>query len=97
MAAPLGEPVSPAETKREMVRRMREEDDRENRTLTLFGWDIYIVAFVAIGGACVLGAIWYIFFTRLPMPRYCGTGKAGGHICGYISRDPPSPRPKNAT
>ena len=63
-------------------------DAREAAPLTLFGWDIYIVVFVAIGGAMVLLAIVWIFFTNWPMPRICGGAKTS-HICGWISRDPP--------
>jgi hypothetical protein len=69
----------------------------EGGSFTLFGWDIYIIAFAVIGGTCVLAAIWYIFFTSLPMPRYCGGGRSSGsRICGYISRDS-AQRPTNAT
>jgi hypothetical protein len=61
------------------------------RPFTLFGLDIYLVSFLAIGGAFILVAVVWIFFTRLPMPQSCG-GLHSSHFCGWISRDPnPSP------
>ena len=55
--------------------------------LTLFGWDLYVIAFVAIGGAILLVGFYWIFFSGLPMPRYCGGGRtSGSSICGWIDR-----------
>src|SRR5580658_9324277 len=53
----------------------------------LFGWDLYVIAFVAIGGAILLFGLYWIFFSGLPMPIYCGTGRtSGSHICGWMDR-----------
>jgi hypothetical protein len=56
-----------------------------NPPITLWGWDIYIVAFAAIGGAFVCLGIFWLFFTHWPIPRYCGTRRTS-YICGWVQR-----------
>ncbi len=54
---------------------------------TIFGWDLYIVAFLAIAGGVILLGIYWIFFSGWPMPIYCGGGRtSGSHICGWMAR-----------
>jgi hypothetical protein len=62
----------------------------------VLGMDIYLVAFLFIGGCAVLFAIYVLFFSRLPLPRYCGGGK-GGYHCGWIYRGEPLPTIHTAT
>jgi hypothetical protein len=56
------------------------------RAITLFGWDLYIVAFFGIGAAFVLIAIYWIFFSALPIPKFCHAGYRNSSICGWIDR-----------
>jgi hypothetical protein len=63
---------------------------RGGRPFTLFGLDLPLLAFIAIGGGFILLAIYWLFFTSLPLPRYCGASRHA-MPCGFISRDSPSP------
>jgi hypothetical protein len=73
------------------------DDDRDDvppepKVLTIFGMDIYLVSFLAVGGLAVLFGIYVLFFTRLPLPAYCGRGRTGGsYVCGWIYRGEPLP------
>jgi hypothetical protein len=53
---------------------------------TLFGWDLYVIAFAALGGALVLFGFYWIFFSTLPMPEFCRAGFRNASICGWIDR-----------
>lgn len=53
---------------------------------TILGWDLYLTAFVAIAGAIVLFGIYWIFFSSLPMPTFCGAGYRNASICGWVDR-----------
>jgi len=70
----------------------REERLRRRRA-QIEDWLTEWAFFGILGGFLLVGIIW-IFFTHLPMPRYCGTRRTSA-ICGWISRDPPAaPAPR---
>ena len=62
----------------------------EPKIFTIFGMDIYLFSFLVIGGCAVLLAIYVLFFSHLPLPRYCGGRKTSYH-CGWIDRGEPLP------
>jgi hypothetical protein len=68
-----------------------DEEDPKPRPFSLFGLDIYMLAFIAIGGSFVAVGIFLLFFSNGPLPRYCGSGlHSTPVVCGWISRDPPA-------
>ena len=52
--------------------------------MTVFGWDLYIVAFFGIGATVVLIGIYWIFFSSVPIPRICNAGRRNSSVCGWI-------------
>ena len=66
----------------------RDGAERSTAGFNLFGLDVYLLFFVIVGASFVVFALYYIFFTDLPIPRYCGGRSSGGNVCGYISRTP---------
>jgi hypothetical protein len=57
---------------------------RAKRQITLWGWDLYIVAFFGIGATFVLIGIYWIFFSSLPIPKFCRASYRNSSICGWI-------------
>jgi hypothetical protein len=46
-------------------------------------------AFFGIFFGFIILAIWWLFFTRLPIPKICGS-RSAQHYCGSIIRDGPA-------
>jgi hypothetical protein len=55
-----------------------------SRTVTLFGWDLYFVAFFGIGATFVLLGIYWIFFSSVPIPKICNAGRRNSAVCGWV-------------
>jgi hypothetical protein len=53
--------------------------------ITLFGWDMSLVLFVTIITTVIAFGMYYLLFTRLPIPRYCIAKEPAP--CGYFSRE----------
>ena len=74
---------------------MTEEGDGApgEKPFSLFGVDVYLLGFIAVGGGFVLFAVFLLFFTRSPIPVYCGSGRHSTPVvCGWISRGSPGAR-----
>jgi hypothetical protein len=53
---------------------------------TLWGWDVSFLAFAGLLLFFVGAALFWMFFSSLPMPQFCG-GSRYNKVCGWISRD----------
>jgi hypothetical protein len=62
-----------------------DDDAPAEQVFTLLGMDTYLLTFIAVAGGFVLLGIFWLFFSRLPIPN-CG-GRYGLN-CRTIFRDP---------
>ena len=74
------------EWRKQRVDEIPSSEGRASPAVTIFGWDIYLIAFVGIVGSVVLGAVVWVFFTDLPIPQECGSGRYHSSICGWVDR-----------
>jgi|HubBroStandDraft_5_1064220.scaffolds.fasta_scaffold49871_3 hypothetical protein len=87
--SPARRPTQPG---RKPSQSYRGDDRDEKASLMIFGMDLPLLAFVAIGGGFVLFGVFWLFFTQWPLPRYCGLSRAT-RVCGWIQRVPVPPAP----
>jgi hypothetical protein len=71
-----------------------DDDMPPPRPITVFGLDLYLVGFIAVGGGLVLLGVYWLFFTRLPIPVYCRSYTRYVQACGSVSRDPAPAKPE---